>query len=79
MSRYLTKTARGKLARTAASQAHGKPNTHQIGEAGKVIDELIEADPKRFIDFSNVAYCTPRHEAIITAAAEKLQSQFSLF
>ena len=79
MSAFLTKTARKKLARQAATKAHGKPNNHQIGEAGKKIDELVDADPKRFIDFSNVAYCTPKHEAIIEATAASLQDQFTLF
>ena len=60
MSRFLTKTARSKLARQAANKAHGKANNHQVAEAAKAIDEIVDADPKRFIDFSNPTYCTPK-------------------
>ena len=80
MSVFLTKTARKKLARRTAIKAYGKrPSPNQIGDAGKVIDAIIDADPDRFIDFSNSAYCTPRHDAIIEAAAEKLNPQPTLF
>ena len=77
---YLTATARKKLAKRTATEAFGKrPSPNQIGDAGKIIDEIVNADPKRFIDFSNPAYCTPRHDAIIEAATEKLNPQPTLF
>ena len=80
MPRYLTKVARQKLARKAATQAHGtRPTNHQIGQAGKVIDELVDRNPKQFIDFSNVKYCTPRNEVIIDAATKALAEQLTLF
>ena len=76
MTSYLTKTARKKLARQAATEAyHGKPSNHQVGEAGKVIDRVINENPKQFIDFSNPRYCTPKHEAIIAEAVEALTNQ----
>ena len=78
MTTFLTKTARQKLARQAATKAHGKPSNHQVGQAGKVIDELVDDNPKRFIDFSNPRYCTPRHDEIITATVEALNPQQEL-
>ena len=71
MSNYLTKTARQKLARQAANRAYGKANNHQVGVAGKMIDEMVDEDPKQFIEFHD-RYCTPKHEAIITAVSETL-------
>ena len=80
MNGYLTKTARQKLARKAATQAFGKkPSPRQIGDAGKVIDQIVNNDPARFIDFSNGAYCTPRHDEIIEAVSEELNPQPTLF
>lgn len=77
---FLTLTARKKLARRTATAAFGKnPSPKQIGDAGKAIDEIVNADPNRFIDFSNAAYCTPKHDAIIEAASEKLNPQTQLF
>lgn len=70
---YLTKTARKKLARQAATEAYGKPSNYQVGQAGKIIDKIIDEDPKRFIDFSNPRYCTPKHAEIISAASEVLK------
>lgn len=74
MTNYLTKTARKKLARQAATKANGgtRASNHQVGIAGKTIDRLVDENPKRFIDFSNVRYCTPRHDEIINATAEAL-------
>lgn len=72
MTTYLTKTARSKLARRAATEAHGKPNNYQVGEAGKVIDDIVDKDPQRFIDFSNPRYCTPKHDEIVKGAVETL-------
>lgn len=68
---YLTKTARKKLARQAANRAYGKANNHQVGRAGKMIDEIVNENPKEFIEFHD-RYCTPKHEAIITAVSETL-------
>ena len=68
MASFLTKTARKKLARQAAAEAYGKkPNNYQVGKAGKIIDKLVNDNPKKFINFDDVRYCTPKHEAIITA------------
>ena len=72
MTRYLTKTARKKLARRAVIKAFCKANNYQVGQAGKVIDRLVDENPKQFIDFSNVRYCTPKHDEIINATAEAL-------
>ena len=72
MTGYLTKTARFKLARTAAKKAFGNASPHHVGRAGKAIDSLVEADPNQFIDFSNPRYCTPKHQAIVEAAASAL-------
>ena len=76
MTSYLTKTARKKLARQAAIKAHGKASNYQVGQAGKIIDELVNDNPKKFIDFSNPRYCTPKHQVIIDAAAAALQPLF---
>ena len=73
MASFLTKTARKKLARQAASEAYGKkPNNYQVGKAGEIIDKLVNDNPKQFINFDNVRYCTPRHDEIITATVEAL-------
>ena len=79
MNGYLTKTARQKLARQAAVKAHGKTaSNYQVGEAGKIIDRIVTANPTDFIEFHD-RYCTPKHEAIVTATATELTSQLSLF
>ena len=72
MTQFLTKTARKKIARQAATKAHGKASNYQVGQAGKIIDEIVDDNPKQFIDFSNPQYCTPKHDAIITAVVERL-------
>ena len=76
---YLTKAARKRIARQAASEVYKKPTNYQVGQAGKIIDEIVEADPKMYIDFSNTKYCTPKHEAIIEATVERLKPQTELF
>ena len=68
MTSYLTKTARKKLARQAATKVHGKASNYHVGQAGKIIDELVNDNPKAFIEFHDT-YCTPKHQAIIDAAA----------
>ena len=74
MTTYLTKTARKKLARQAATKANGgtRASNHQVGQAGKIIDQLVDDNPKQFIDFSNVRYCTPKHDEIVNATAAAL-------
>ena len=76
---YLTKAARKRIARQAASEVYKKPTNYQVGQAGKIIDEIVEADPKKYIDFSNTKYCTPKHEAIIETTVERLKPQTELF
>ena len=72
MASFLTKTARKKLARQAATQVHGTASNYQVGQAGKIIDKLVNDNPKQFINFDDVRYCTPKHEVIIAAAVEEL-------
>ena len=75
---YLTKAARKRIARQAASEVYKKPTNYQVGQAGKIIDEIVEADPKKYIEFHD-KYCTPKHEAIIEATVERLKPQTELF
>ena len=72
MASFLTKTARNKLARQAASEAYGKkPNNHQVGKVGKIIDKLVNDNPKQFIEFHD-RFCTPKHDAIITENCRRI-------
>ena len=72
MTQFLTKIARKKLARQAATKAHGKASNYQARQAGKIIDEIVDDNPKQFIEFHD-RYCTPKHDAIITAVVEVLK------
>ena len=71
MSYYLTKTARKKLARRAANEAYGKASNYQVGQAGKVIDKIVDEDPKRFIEFHD-RYCSPKHDEIVNETVAQL-------
>ena len=72
MTTFLTKTARKKLARQAAVKAHGKPSNYQVGQAGKIIDKLVDENPKQFIEFHTL-YCTPKHDEIVSEAVKALK------
>ena len=75
---YLTKAARKCMARKAVEKVFKNPTNYQVGQAGKIIDEIVEANPKQFIEFHE-KHCTPKHEAIIEATAERLKPQTTLF
>ena len=78
MNNYLTKTARNKLARHAANKAFDKANNYQVGQAGKIIDEIVDKNPKQFIEF-HARYCTPKHDTIINETVKRLKLQEDLF
>ena len=78
---YLTKTKQKQLARKVAAKAHRVkyPNNYQIGQARKKINEMVNNDPIKYVEFHG-KYCIPHSDdIIIDDAVELLNSQQTLF
>lgn len=76
---YITTSTRKVLSRRAAKRAYGSSaSTHQIGEAGKVIDRIITEDPKRFIEFHET-FMRPKQDEIVNSTVRELKPQQTLF
>ena len=77
---YITKSTRKVLSRRAASKVTGEkyPSNYEVGRAGKAIDQLINADPDRFIEFHE-KFMRPKQDEIVDAVVSHLTPQATLF
>lgn len=74
-SQWLTVTKQKILARKVAAQVWTKPSSRQLGEARQCIVEMVDAEPRKYIEF-HAAYCTPKSDdLIIKDAAALLNNQ----
>ena len=76
----LTKTKQKELARQTASKAFNVkyPNNYQVGQARKIIRQIVNDDPAKYLNFYD-KYCTPKSKEIVEDAAKLLNPQDSLF
>lgn len=78
MSEYLTKVKRQELARKVAVSVFGESTSnYQVGKAGKVIDKMIDENPKKYIEF-NDKYCSPKSDLILKDASSFFDTQRSM-
>ena len=74
---WLTKTKQKVLARRVAIAVCGKPkpSPRDIGTARKAINQLVDENPKKYLEF-HPKYVTPRSDDLIVAdTVQTLQSE----
>ena len=72
---WLSQKKQKELARAAANKAFGKASNYQVGQARKILVQMVDDDPKNYIDMhgSVKSYYTILSDKIIEDAAEKLK------
>ena len=76
----ITKTKQKQLARETAKKAFGikYPSNYQVGQARKIVMQLVNENPKKYLQWHR-KYIIPLSNTIIEDAAERLNPQQSLF
>ena len=70
----LTNKKRQELARRVADEAFGKRSAYHVGQAGKVIDNLVNLKPSKYLNFYD-KYCTPIDDDIVSDAVETIRGE----
>lgn len=70
----ITKVKQKDLARKSAKKAFGNPSNYQVGQARKILMELVNSEPKKYLEYHE-KYVTPNSDLIIQDTAEQLISQ----